>query len=210
MTPTTTLRRLPARALRERAAILAVFDAALVCHLGFVVDGHPVVTPTLYVRVGDSLYVHGSAASRTVRALGDALPACVTASLVDGIVVARAAFHHSVNYRSAMAFGTLEPVEDAAEKLAVLEALTEKVVPGRWPDARPPTRQELKGTSVLRMALDEVSGKARTGPPADDEADLALDAWAGTIPLETRRLAPVPAPGLRPAVALPAYLGAAP
>jgi uncharacterized protein len=178
----------------------------MVCHLGFVADGHPVVTPTLAARVADHVYVHGSAASRTVRALGQGVEVCLTVTLVDGLVLARAAFHHSVNYRSVMVFGRAEPFEDADEKLRALEAFTEKLAPGRWAEVRPPTRQELKGTTILRIPLEEVSAKARTGPPGDDEADYALDVWAGVVPITTERHPPVADPRLPADVELPAYL----
>jgi nitroimidazol reductase NimA-like FMN-containing flavoprotein (pyridoxamine 5'-phosphate oxidase superfamily) len=178
----------------DRAAIDAILDEALVCHLGFVAaDGHPVVTPTLHARDGNVLYVHGSAASRTLRALGGGIDVCVTATLIDGIVLARAAFHHSVNYRSAMVFGRAD-------------AFTEKMVPGRWADVRAPTSQELKGTAVLRIPLDEVSAKVRTGPPVDDDEDYSMDVWAGVLPLEVRRLSPLPDERLDRETPLPPYL----
>jgi nitroimidazol reductase NimA-like FMN-containing flavoprotein (pyridoxamine 5'-phosphate oxidase superfamily) len=202
----TRLRRLPDRAVRERPEIDAILDEAIVCHLGFVADGHPVVTPTLAARVNDHVYVHGSAASRTVRALGQGVEVCLTVTLVDGLVLARGAFHHSVNYRSVMVFGRAEPFEDPDEKLRALEAFTDKLAPGRWADVRPPTRQELKGTTILRIPLEEVSAKARTGPPGDDEEDYALDVWAGVVPITTVRHPPVPDPRLPAGVALPAYL----
>jgi nitroimidazol reductase NimA-like FMN-containing flavoprotein (pyridoxamine 5'-phosphate oxidase superfamily) len=199
----TRLRRLPDRRVSDRAALEAILDEALVCHLGFVDDGHPVVTPTLVARVGDHAYVHGSAASRTVRALGRGVEACLTVTLVDGLVLARAAFHHSVNYRSVMVFGRAEPFEDPDEKLRALEAFTEKLVPGRWAEVRGPTRQELRGTTILRIPLDQVSAKARTGPPGDDEEDYALDVWAGEVPISQSLGTPVPDARLRPGVTYP-------
>src|SRR3954470_9985475 len=160
MTSTRTrLRRLPDRSVRERSEVEAILDEAMVCHLGFVANGHPVVTPTLAARVGDHVYVHGAAASRTVQALGEGVEVCLTVTLVDGLVLARAAFHHSVNYRSVMIFGRAEPIEDSEAKLGALEAFTEKLAPGRWGEVRAPTRQELKGTTILRIPLHEVSAK---------------------------------------------------
>jgi nitroimidazol reductase NimA-like FMN-containing flavoprotein (pyridoxamine 5'-phosphate oxidase superfamily) len=190
----------------DRAEIDAVLDAGLVCHLGFEHEGQPFVIPTLHARIGDLLYVHGSAASRTLRALGTGIPACATVTLVDGIVLARSVFEHSINYRSVVVLGTATPVVDADEKRAVLEAFTEKLVPGRWADARPPTARELKATSVLSLTLDEASAKVRTGPPDDGEsADAALDVWAGVIPLVTRALRGEPDPLLRKGIPMPAY-----
>src|SRR3954454_18078830 len=208
MNERTNIRRLPDRAVRERADVEAILDEAIVCHLGFVDDGHPVVTPTLAARVGDHVYVHGSAASRTVRALGSGVDVCLTVTLVDGLVLARAAFHHSVNYRSVMVFGRAEPFEDPDEKLRALEAFTEKLAPGRWAAVRGPTRQELKGTTILRIPLDEVSAKTRTGPPGDDEEDYVLGVWAGVVPITSERHAPVPDPRLPTGTELPSYLAA--
>jgi nitroimidazol reductase NimA-like FMN-containing flavoprotein (pyridoxamine 5'-phosphate oxidase superfamily) len=194
------------RAEYERSTIDAILDAALVCHLGFERDGQPYVIPTLHARIGDLLYVHGSSASRAVRALGEGIPACVTVTLVDGIVLARSVFEHSINYRSVVVLGTATPVTDPAEKNTVLEAFTEKLLPGRWTDARQPSRQELKATGVLSLPIDEASAKVRTGAPDDGEsADAQLDVWAGHIPLVLRALPPVPAPGLRPGIPVPAY-----
>jgi nitroimidazol reductase NimA-like FMN-containing flavoprotein (pyridoxamine 5'-phosphate oxidase superfamily) len=190
----------------DRAEIDAVLDAGLVCHLGFEHEGQPFVIPTLHARIGDLLYVHGSAASRTLRALGTGIPACATVTLVDGIVLARSVFEHSINYRSVVVLGTATPVVDADEKRAVLEAFTEKLVPGRWADARPPTARELKATSVLSLTLDEASAKVRTGPPDDGESDdAALDVWAGVIPLVTRALRGEPDPLLRDGIPMPSY-----
>jgi nitroimidazol reductase NimA-like FMN-containing flavoprotein (pyridoxamine 5'-phosphate oxidase superfamily) len=200
------VRRLPKRAAYDRATIDAILDEALVCHLGFVQDGQPFVIPTLHARVGDRLYVHGSAASRMLGALAAGLPACVTVTLLDGLVLARSAFHHSVNYRSVVVLGTAELVADPAEKLAALRAFTEHLVPGRWADIRPPTRQELKATAVLSLPLDEASAKIRVGPPVDDEPDYALDVWAGVLPLRLQALAPTPDPRLGAERPAPPYL----
>ncbi len=200
------MRRLHENARYDRAAIDAVLDAALVCHLGFVHEGQPFVIPTLHARLDDRLYVHGSAASRTLRALAAGLPACATVTLLDGLVLARSVFEHSVNYRSVVVLGEATAVDDPAEKLSALEAFTEKLLPGRWDDARQPSRKELKATAVLRLPLDEASAKIRTGPPDDgDSPDAELDVWAGEIPLVTRALAPVPDPTLRAGIPVPRY-----
>ncbi len=202
----TRVRRIHENAHYDRAMIDAVLDAALVCHLGFVHEGQPFVIPTLHARIGDRLYVHGSAASRTLRALADGVPACATITLVDGIVLARSVFEHSINYRSVVVLGRATSVDDAREKRAVLEAFTEHLLPGRWADARPPTASELRATTVLWLPLDEASAKIRTGPPDDgDTEDALLEVWAGEIPLTTAALPPVPDPTLRSGIPAPAY-----
>jgi hypothetical protein len=201
------VRRLPERARYDREAVEEVLDAGLVAHLGFAVDGQPYVIPTLHARVGDDVYVHGSAASRTLRTLAGRLPACLTVTLLDGIVLARSVFEHSMNYRSVVVLGTAEAVDDPAEKLVALEAFTEKLLPGRWSEARPPTAKELRATSVLRLPLDEASAKIRDGGPDDgDTPDALLDVWAGHVPLVVRALAPVPDPSLRPGIPVPPAL----
>jgi uncharacterized protein len=206
--PRTALRRLPKRGVHERAAIDAILDEALVSHLGVIDDGgFPVVIPTLHARDGDHLYVHGSAASRTLRTSARA-EVCLTATLLDGLVLARAAFHHSVNYRSVVVFGAPEPVEDAAGKRRALQAFTDKLVPGRWGDARPPTEQELRGTAVLRIALDEVSAKVRGGGPLDEADDYALPVWAGVVPLRLHPGRPRPDERLAPGIPCPDYVTA--
>src|SRR5438093_6317808 len=172
-TDRTRVRRLPARASYERATIDAILDEGLVCHVGFTVDGQPYVIPTVYARVGDELYIHGSAASRMLRTLEDGVPVCLTVTLLDGLVLARSAFHHSVNYRSVVVLGTATEVTGREEKLAALRAVVEHVVPERWEDVRAPTDQELRATTVLRLPLAEVSAKIRTGFPLDDADDLA-------------------------------------
>ncbi len=192
----TRVRRAPARADYERDTIDAILDEGLVAHLGFAVDGQPYVIPTLHARVGDTVYVHGSAASRMLRTLTAGAPACLTVTLVDGIVLARSAFHHSMNYRSVVVLGQARAVTDPAELLTVLEAFTEKLVPGRWDEVRAPNRKELKATRALAMSLDEASAKARSGPPVDDDEDHALDVWAGVIPLGLAAAAPVADPQL--------------
>ena len=190
--PRTRVRRVPARAVYDREAIDRILDEALIAHLGFVHDGHPFVIPTLHARVGDTVYVHGSAASRAIRTLGSGVPACLTVTLLDGIVLARSAFHTSVNYRSVVVLGTATPVEGRGERLRALEAFMERLIPGRWGEVRPPTGKELKGTRVLALALDETSAKVRTGPPEDDPDDLELPIWAGVIPLYASTGTPIP------------------
>ena len=200
----TRVRRLPERGRYDREAIDAVLDAGLVAHLGFVSDGQPFVIPTLYARVGDDVYVHGSAASRTLRELAGGIPACLTVTLLDGIVLARSVFEHSMNYRSVVVLGRATHVVEPDERLGALEAFTEKLLPGRWAEARPPTRKELKATSVLRMPLDEASAKIRDGGPEDgDTPDAELDVWAGHLPLVVTALEPVPDPSLRDGIPLP-------
>jgi uncharacterized protein len=202
----TRVRRVHERAAYDRATIDAVLDAGLLCHLGFVHDGQPFVIPTLHARIGDRLYVHGSAASRTLRSLAEGIPACATVTLLDGIVLARSVFEHSMNYRSVVVLGEATPVTASEEKDAALEAFTEKLLPGRYADARPPTRKELKATSVLSLPLDEASAKVRTGGPDDgDTPDAGLDVWAGHIPLVVHPLSPVPSPDLREGIPVPAY-----
>jgi nitroimidazol reductase NimA-like FMN-containing flavoprotein (pyridoxamine 5'-phosphate oxidase superfamily) len=182
-TPRTTLKRLPKRGVFDRAAVHAILDEGLVCHVGFAVDGQPFVIPTSYARVEDRLYLHGSAASRMLRSLGGGLPVAVTVTLLDGLVLARSTFHHSMNYRSVVVLGEARLVEDPAEKGAALEAIVEHVVPGRSRVVRAPSEGELRATSVLSIDLVEVSAKVRTGPPVDDAEDLGLACWAGVLPL---------------------------
>jgi nitroimidazol reductase NimA-like FMN-containing flavoprotein (pyridoxamine 5'-phosphate oxidase superfamily) len=195
------VRRAPARADYDRATIDAVLDEGLVAHLGISVDGEPYVLPTLHARVGDVVYVHGSSASRLVRVLDAGAPACLTVTLLDGIVLARSAFHHSMNYRSVVVLGTARAVSGDAERTAALKAFTERLVPGRWKEVRPPSQQELKATQVLAMTLDEASAKVRTGPPIDEDEDHALDVWAGVVPLALTPGAPVPDAQLRAGLA---------
>lgn len=183
VTERTRLSRLPKRGSFEVEAIHAILDEAFVCHLGFAVDGQPFVIPTAFGRVDHRLYVHGSAASRTVRALGQGLDACVTVTLIDGLVLARSAFHHSINYRSVVVFGTARLVIEEQEKIEALRAITNHVAPGRWEEVREPDAQELKATTVLVLPLDEASAKIRTGSPVDDEEDLGRPVWAGVVPL---------------------------
>lgn len=191
---------MPARAAYDREAIDAILDEALVAHVGFVQDGQPYAIPTLHARVGDLVYFHGSAASRTVRTLSEGTPACLTVTLLDGLVLARSAVHHSVNYRSVMVLGVATPVEGPDERLRALRAFTERLVPGRWEEVRPPSAKELKAVRVLAMRLDEASAKVRTGPPLDDAEDYSLAVWAGCIPLGMAAAAPVRDPRLSPHV----------
>jgi hypothetical protein len=198
-TPRTRVRRLPSRASYDRATIDGILDEGLVCHLGFVHDGQPFVLPTTYARVGDALYVHGSAASRMLRELRDGIPVCVSVTLLDGLVLARSAFHHSMNYRSVVILGVATEVTDASERLCALEAIVEHVAPGRWDQVRAPNERELKATTVLRLPIVEASAKIRTGPPLDDGEDLGWPCWAGHVPLRLVAGAPVadgvPPPG---------------
>lgn len=202
--PRTRLRRMPARGDHSRETIDEILDDALVAHVGFAVDGQPYVIPTLHARVGDSVYFHGSSASRTMRALANGTPACLTVTLLDGLVLARSAVHHSVNYRSVVVFGEARPIAVPAEKAAAIEAFTERLIPGRWSEVRAPTAKELKAIQVLALPLSEASAKVRSGPPVDDEEDYELDAWAGVIPLETAAGAPRPDARLADGTPLPA------
>jgi nitroimidazol reductase NimA-like FMN-containing flavoprotein (pyridoxamine 5'-phosphate oxidase superfamily) len=203
-TDRTTVRRLPKRGNYDRATVEAILDEALICHVGFVVDGSPVVIPTIHTRVGDTLYFHGSAASRMLRTLRDGVEACVTATLLDGLVLARSTFHHSVNYRSAVVFGVAREVTDREEMLTVLEALVEHVCRGRSAEARGPNEAELKQTLVLALPINEASAKIRTGPPIDDEQDYAMGVWAGVLPM---RLVPgEPIRDERSSAEVPEYL----
>jgi nitroimidazol reductase NimA-like FMN-containing flavoprotein (pyridoxamine 5'-phosphate oxidase superfamily) len=190
----------------EREQIDAILDEALVCHVGFVHEGHPYVIPMLHARVDDVVYVHGSAASRMVRTLASGVPCSLTVTLLDGIVLARSAYHHSANYRSATVLGRATLVESDEERLRALEAFSEHLVAGRWARVRPPSRQELKATQVLALGLDEASAKVRTGPPVDDDEDMDSDAWAGELPLALRALDPRPDPQLAAAIALPEHV----
>ena len=193
-TPTerTQVKRLAKRGVYDRARVHAILDEGFICHVGFAVDGQPYVIPTGYARAGDRLYIHGSAASRMLRALGQGAQLCVTVTLVDGLVLARSAFHHSMNYRSVVVLGQARVVTDPEEKTAALSRFTNHVVPGRWEEVRQPTEQELKSTTVLALELDEVSAKVRTGGPIDDEEDYALPIWAGVVPLRVEADDPLP------------------
>jgi uncharacterized protein len=206
-TPRTRVRRLPKRGAYDRPTIDAILDEALVAHLAFTgEEGQPYAIPTLHARVGDEVWVHGSAASRTLRTLGGGAPACLTVTLIDGLVLARAIFNHSMNYRSVIVLGEARAVTDPEDKRAALAAFAERIAPGRWADARRPTPQELKATSILALPLDEASAKVRVGPPVDDDADHALDVWAGVVPMRLARGEPVPDPALRSGIEVPRYL----
>ena len=196
-TERTTVRRLPKRGVYDRQTIEAILDEAVICHVGFVADGQPVVIPTIHTRVGETLYFHGSAASRMLRTLKGGVPVCVTVTILDGLVLARSAFHHSMNYRSVVVFGNAREVSDADEKVRALDALVEHVVAGRSRDIRPPNANELKATLVLALPIDEASAKIRSGPPVDDEEDYAMPVWAGVLPLALTPGAPVPDEGVR-------------
>ncbi|WP_030865228.1 pyridoxamine 5'-phosphate oxidase family protein [Streptomyces sp. NRRL S-37] len=201
--------RSPHRAAYDKALVHAILDEGYVCHLGFVRDGAPVVLPTLYGRVGERLYVHGSTGSRPLRAAGQAgpgLPVCLTVTHVDGLVLARSAFHHSVNYRSVVVHGVAYDVTDPEEKRQALDALVDHVVPGRAADSRPANKKELAATAVIRLDLDEVSAKLRTGGVNDEPEDLALPHWAGVVPLRKGYGTPLADPDLAPGTELPGYL----
>ena len=204
------LRRSADQGSHRRADLEAVLDAGFICHLGLDVDGRPMVVPTTFGRSGGDLYLHGSVASRSLRSARTPVPVCVTVTLVDGLVLARSVFNHSVNYRCAMVYGLPELLADPEEKLAGLRAISEHVAPGQWSYARPPSTRELQATTVLRLPLDEASVKVSVGPPDDDEADLALDVWAGEVPLRTVRLPPVPAPDLVASTVPPAHIASGP
>jgi nitroimidazol reductase NimA-like FMN-containing flavoprotein (pyridoxamine 5'-phosphate oxidase superfamily) len=204
-TERTTLKRLPKRGVYDREIVYRILDEGFICHVGFNVDGQPFVIPTGYARVEDQLYIHGSQVSRMLRTLSEGIDLCVTVTLIDGLVLARSAFHHSINYRSVVIFGNATLVEDRAAKLAALFAFSEHVIRGRWDDVREPTEQELKATTVLSLPLTEASAKVRSGPPVDDEEDYALDVWAGVLPLKTFAGAPINDPRLREDIEPPAY-----
>src|SRR6201988_3667200 len=191
-TDRTQVKRLPKRGAYDRETVFKILDEGFVCHVGFAVDGQPYVIPTNYGRSGDTLYLHGSAASRMLRTLSGGVPVCVTVTHVDGLVLARSAFHHSVNYRSVVILGTARLVSEPAEKMAALRLFTEHIMRGRWGEIRQPNEQELKGTTVLALPIEEVSAKVRTGGPVDDEADYELPIWAGVLPLETEAKEPGP------------------
>ena len=190
-TERTTLKRLPKRGEYDHAAVYQILDEAFICHVGFITGDKPIVIPTSFARVANDLYIHGSAASRMLQSLEGGIDVCVTVTLIDGLVLARSAFHHSINYRSVVIFGNASIVTDRDEKTNALQAFTEHIVPGRWEDVRPPNESEMRATMVLKVPLVEVSAKVRTGPPIDDEEDYALNVWAGVVPLELRAGNPV-------------------
>ena len=200
------MKRLPKRGAYDRETVFKILDEAFVCHVGFVVEGQPFVIPTNFGRSGETLYLHGSAASRMLRTLSQGIPVCVTVTLTDGLVLARSAFHHSVNYRSVVVLGTARLVEDPAEKMEALRLFTEHIMKGRWDDIRWPTEQELKGTTVLELPLEEVSAKVRTGGPIDDEEDYSLPVWAGVLPLPVMAAEPIADARLKAGTEVPAYM----
>jgi hypothetical protein len=200
------LRRKRERGSYDRALVEQILDEALIAHLGIVDEhGQPFVIPTLHARSGDTVYCHGSTASRTLRVLAEGAPACLTVSLIDGLVLARSAMHHSANYRSVVLLGCARPVDDPEEKRHAFETIVEHIVPGRWPTVRPPSENEMKATGVVALAIDEASVKIRTGPPLDDEEDYTLDAWAGVIPLALRAGSPVADPRLKDGMTVPEH-----
>ncbi len=207
ITERTRLRRLPEQGSHRPEEIHAVLDAGFVCHLGLVVDGAPMVVPTSYGRSGDTVYLHGSVASRSLRAAREPVTVCVTVTLVDGVVLARSVFNHSVNYRCAMVYGIPDVLTDVEDKLVGLEIISEHVAPGQWRYARSPSAKELAATTVLRLRLDEASVKMSVGPPDDGGGpDGELDVWAGEVPLRTVRLDPVADPALRTGIGIPDHL----
>ncbi len=202
----TRIKRLHERAHYDRETVHAILDAGLLCHVGYIIDGQPYVTPTCYWRTGDRVYWHGSSASKMLRRLENGVPVCFTVALLDGLVLARSGFHSSIDYRSVMAFGMAGKVEDEAQKLAALEAFSERLTPGRWAELRPPNAQEVKATTVMALDLAEVVAKVRTGPPSDDEADYDFPVWAGNVPIRSLVEAPVDDPRLNAGIARPDYL----
>jgi uncharacterized protein len=204
-TPRTRLVREADRAVYDREAAYRILDEGFLCHVGFVADGQPFVIPTSYGRKDASLYVHGSAASRMLRQMKEGVPVCITVTLLDGLVLARSVFNHSMNYRSVVVLGKATLVEDAEEKLAALRLLSEHILPGRWADARQPNERELKATSVLRVPIEEFSAKVRVGPPVDDEEDYSFPTWAGVVPLEVKTGEPIDDARLMPGQTVPEY-----
>jgi len=200
------LRRLPKRGSYDRETVYRILDEALICHVGFVDNGQPFVIPLNFARVDDMIVLHGAKASRLLKHIAAGNPVCVEATIVDGLVLARSVFHHSVNYRSVVLFGTGRLVEDEGEKLAALEAVTEHLVPGRWQEARLPNRKELNATRVVSIRIDEASAKVRGGGPVDDEEDYGLPVWAGVLPFTEMPLSPIRDGRQAEDVALPAYL----
>jgi nitroimidazol reductase NimA-like FMN-containing flavoprotein (pyridoxamine 5'-phosphate oxidase superfamily) len=206
VTERTRVVREPQRAIYDRETIYKILDEGFICHVGFSIEGQPFVIPTMYARVGDAIYFHGSAASRMLRNVSAGVSVCVTVTLVDGLVLARSVFNHSMNYRSVVALGKATLVDAGAEKLEALRGFTEKILPGRWEEARQPNEKELKATSILRLALNEVSAKVRVGPPEDDAEDYALEIWAGVLPMELKAGAPIRDERCDAAIAVPGYV----
>ncbi len=202
------VKRHPERGRYDAASIYPIVDAALICHVGFVDEGQPFVIPMLHAREGDSILLHGASSSRLLRYAEAGGELCITITLLDGIVLARSVFNHSVNYRSAVLFGRGQPIEGEAERLRALEVFTERLIPGRWRDARPPSQAELRQTAIVVVPIDSATAKIRTGPPKDATSDLELPVWAGVLPLHQATGAPIPEPELAPDVPLPEYLRA--
>jgi len=205
-TQRTILKRLPKRGSHERETINQILDEGFICHVGFAIEGQPFVIPTGYARTGDQLLLHGSQASRMLRALKTGIDVCVTVTLIDGLVLARSAFHHSMNYRSVVIFGRATLIEERAAKLAALFALSEHMIPGRWKEVREPTESELQQTTVLSLPIDEASAKIRTGPPLDDEEDYPMNVWAGVLPTQLTTSDPIADPRLPPNIEVPDYV----
>lgn len=205
-TERTKLKRIPKHGNFERETIYQILDEAFICHVGFAVDNQPFVIPTSFARIGDCLIIHGSAASRMMKNLSEGIDVCVTVTLIDGLVLARSAFHHSMNYRSVVIFGKAELINDETEKLNALKAFSEHIIPNRWSEVRPPTANELKATTVLALPLHEASAKVRTGDPVDDEADYVMNIWAGVIPLELTAKKPVADTKLEDGIKMPSYI----
>lgn len=204
-TDRTKIKRLPKRGVYDREKIHSILDEGIVCHVGFTVDGQAFVIPTNYARSGNDLLLHGSSASRMMRKLSEGINVCVTVTLIDGLVLARSAFHHSMNYRSVVIFGRAELVEDADEKMRALKAFADHIIPNRWEEIREPNELEMKATTVLRLPIEEASAKIRTGDPIDDEEDYNLDVWAGVVPLKLTAGKPVDDEKLRAGIAVPDY-----
>ena len=206
LTPRTTVKRLPKRGSHDRETINQILDEGFICHVGFAIEGQPFVIPTGYARVGDKLIIHGSQASRMLRALKTGIDACVTVTLIDALVLARSAFHHSMNYRSVVILGRATLIDEREEKLAALFALSEHMIPGRWQEVRKPSETELQQTTVLSMPIEEASAKIRTGPPLDDEEDYAMNVWAGVLPMRMIAENPLPDPRLPNCIEIPNYV----
>lgn len=204
-TDRTKLKRLPKRGHFDRDTVYGILDEGFICHVGFAPEGQPFVIPTGYARVDDKLYIHGSQASRMLRKLSGGLDACVTVTIIDGLVLARSAFHHSMNYRSVVIFGRATIVEDREVKIKALVALSEHIIRGRWAEVREPTEEEMIMTTVLEVPLVEASAKIRTGPPLDDEEDYAMSVWAGVIPLKLEAGEPIKDPRLPEGIEVPEY-----
>jgi nitroimidazol reductase NimA-like FMN-containing flavoprotein (pyridoxamine 5'-phosphate oxidase superfamily) len=204
-TERTKLKRLPKRGFFDRETVYGILDEGFICHVGFAPEGQPFVIPTGYARDGDTLYLHGSAASRMLRTLSTGVDVCVTVTIIDGLVLARSAFHHSMNYRSVVIFGRAQLIEDREQKMKALLALSEHIIRGRWAEVREPTEQEMKATTVLSLPLVEASAKIRTGPPLDDEEDYTMNVWAGVVPLRLVAGEPVADPRLIDGVEVPVY-----